>query len=249
MTSAGSSRWVAPGFSAVATVNARRTASGTMRRSWMRVFHLVIGRNISTTSMNWWVSLCISASSTWPVRATSGAWSRLASATPVARLVAPGTEGGQTHAGLAGQAAVGVGHERRALLVTGGDERDLRRLLERLADVERLFAGDTEDVLDALALETAHEQIGGELGSAGRRAPAGGGRALRASSSLASLAGAPSGAAPQRREPAMRATRRRVSRAAVANAGRVRRAAAPSRADRRRRRRAPGIGPGHGSRC
>ena len=52
MMSSGSSRWVAPGFSAAAMLNALRTASGTMRGWWMRVFHLVMGRSISTVSMN-----------------------------------------------------------------------------------------------------------------------------------------------------------------------------------------------------
>ena len=91
MTSSGSSRWVAPGFSAAAMLNALRTASGTMRGWWSRVFHLVMGRSISTVSMNWCVvSLCMPARPVWPVRATSGAWSRVASPTPVARLLAPG---------------------------------------------------------------------------------------------------------------------------------------------------------------
>ena len=62
ITSSGSSRCVAPGFSAAAMLNALRTASGTMRGWWMRVFHLVMGCSISTVSMNWWVvSLCIPA--------------------------------------------------------------------------------------------------------------------------------------------------------------------------------------------
>ena len=90
MTSSGSSRCVAPGFSAAATEKALRTASATVRGSCTRAFHLVIGCIISTVSMNWWVSLCMPDRSTWPVIATTGAWSRLASAMPVARLVAPG---------------------------------------------------------------------------------------------------------------------------------------------------------------
>ena len=73
-----------------ATEKALRTASGMMRGSWTGAFHLVIGLNISTTSMYWWVSLCMPESSTCPVRATMGALSSVASAMPVARLVAPG---------------------------------------------------------------------------------------------------------------------------------------------------------------
>ena len=63
MTSAGSSRWVAPGFSRSATANALRTASGMISASWTRAFHLVTGFIIRTTSMYWWLSLCISESS------------------------------------------------------------------------------------------------------------------------------------------------------------------------------------------
>ena len=81
---------MAPGFSAAAVLNALRTASVIMRGSWTRVFHLVIGRSMSTVSMNWCVSLCMPARSICPVSATSGALSRLASPMPVARLVAPG---------------------------------------------------------------------------------------------------------------------------------------------------------------
>ena len=76
ITSAGSSRWVAPGFSCSATANALRTASGMMPGSWTRAFHLVTGFIILTTSMYWWLSLCISERSVWPVRATTGARSR-----------------------------------------------------------------------------------------------------------------------------------------------------------------------------
>ncbi len=64
ITSAGSSRCVAPGFSAVATEKALRTASATVRGSWTRAFHLVMGCIISTMSMNWWVSLCMPDRST-----------------------------------------------------------------------------------------------------------------------------------------------------------------------------------------
>ena len=90
MTSSGSSRWVAPGFSFSATANALRTASGMISGSWMRAFHLVTGFIIRTTSMYWWLSLCISPRLVCPVRATTGARSRNASARPVTRLVAPG---------------------------------------------------------------------------------------------------------------------------------------------------------------
>ncbi len=90
ITSSGSSRWVAPGFSRSATANALRTASGMIAGSWTRAFHFVTGFIIRTTSMYWWLSLCISERLVCPVSATTGARSRNASASPVTRLVAPG---------------------------------------------------------------------------------------------------------------------------------------------------------------
>ena len=82
--------WVAPGFSVCATLNALRTISGMMRPVLIWAFHLVTGRKVSTTSMCWCDSLCMRSSEAWPVMATTGAPSMLASATPVSRLVAPG---------------------------------------------------------------------------------------------------------------------------------------------------------------
>ena len=106
--------------------------------------------------------------SAWPVSATSGARSRKASATPVTRLRGARAEGAEAHAGAAGEAAEDVGHERGALLVADGHEGD-RRAVERLAQVQRLLAGDAEDVLDALGLEALDEHVGG-----GTRSLAGG---------------------------------------------------------------------------
>ncbi len=55
-TSSDNSTWVAPGFSYSATLNALRTASVTTSGEAMAVFHFVIGRNMLTTSMFWWLS-------------------------------------------------------------------------------------------------------------------------------------------------------------------------------------------------
>ena len=90
ITSSGSSRWVAPGFSDSATLNAFRTTSGTISGLEIRAFHFVTGRMMPIRSMYWCDSLCIRSRSDWPVSATSGARSRNASATAVTRLVAPG---------------------------------------------------------------------------------------------------------------------------------------------------------------
>ena len=90
ITSSGSSRWVEPGFSDSATLNALRTTSGTISGLETRAFHFTTGRMIPSRSMYWCDSLCIRSRSDWPVSATSGARSRNASATAVTRLVAPG---------------------------------------------------------------------------------------------------------------------------------------------------------------
>ena len=51
ITSSGSSRWVAPGFSDSATLKALRTTSGTISGLETRAFHLTIGRRMPSRSM------------------------------------------------------------------------------------------------------------------------------------------------------------------------------------------------------
>ena len=89
-TSSGTSMWHAPGFSVSASLKALRMTSGITAETSSRVFHLVSGRSDSTMSTYWCDSLWMRSRPAWPVMATRGARSRLASATPVARLVAPG---------------------------------------------------------------------------------------------------------------------------------------------------------------
>src|SRR5204862_1974811 len=62
------------------------------------------------------------------------------------------------HARSARQASADVGHVGAALLVPDGHEFD-RRLRERLVQVERLLAGYTEDVSNALGLEAFDEEV------------------------------------------------------------------------------------------
>ena len=78
------------------------------------------------------------------------------------QVAGAGTERGEADAGLAGEPAIGVGHEGRALLVPGRHEDDQLGTVERLAEVERLLAGDAEDELDALVLEAVDEELGGD---------------------------------------------------------------------------------------
>ena len=160
MTSSGSSMCVGPGFWPCATLNALRTASGIIRALLSRVFHLVIGLNIETTSMYWWLSLCVRSRSPWPVSTTIGERSRKASAIAGDEVRRPRPERAEADARAAGEAAVHVGHVGAALLVADGDELD-RRVRERAVELERLLAGDAEDVLDALRLEAVDEEVRG----------------------------------------------------------------------------------------
>ena len=66
----------------------------------------------------------------------------------------------QQHAGLAGQLAVGLGHERGAALLAAGDEVDLGRVEERVEHLEIALAGDAERHLDAMRLEAARRPAG-----------------------------------------------------------------------------------------
>ena len=63
--------------------------------------------------------------------------------------------------GVAGQPAVDVGHEGRALLVPGRHVADPLRPAECVEQVERLLAGDREHIVAALGLEALDEQLGG----------------------------------------------------------------------------------------
>ena len=72
----------------------------------------------------------------------------------------PGTERAEADAGAPGQAPVHVGHVGPALLVSNRDEGD-RRARQRLVEVQRLLAGDAEDVLDPLGLEALDEHVAG----------------------------------------------------------------------------------------
>ena len=67
-------------------------------------------------------------------------------------------EGRQAHAGIAGERAVRVGHERRSAFVPRRDEPD-GRIGERVDDVQVLLAREPEHELDALVLQTCHEDL------------------------------------------------------------------------------------------
>jgi len=65
----------------------------------------------------------------------------------------------QQHAGLAGELAVGLGHERGAAFLAAGDEMNLGCVEERVQDFEIALAGDAERHLDAVRLEAADDQL------------------------------------------------------------------------------------------
>ena len=62
------------------------------------------------------------------------------------------------HAGTARQAPVHVGHEGRPLLVMGRHELD-RAVEQRVHDIDVLFAGNAEDVLDTFVLQALDEKL------------------------------------------------------------------------------------------
>jgi hypothetical protein len=70
-----------------------------------------------------------------------------------------GPAGHQEHTGLAGQLAVGLGHERGATFLAAGDEADLGRVEKRIEDFEVAFAGDAERHIDAVRLERCDNKL------------------------------------------------------------------------------------------
>ena len=65
----------------------------------------------------------------------------------------------QQHAGLAGELAVGFGHETGAAFLAAGHEADLGRVVQRVEHFEIALAGDAERHLDAMRLEAADDQL------------------------------------------------------------------------------------------
>ena len=169
----GSSMWVGPGFSSVATRNALRTISGMASMRSTRVFHLVTGSIIRTMSTTWWASL-------WSLSDRGLAGDRdhrrpveVGVGDPVTRFVAPGPERRHRDRGAPGEAAVDIRHERRALLVAGGDVADGRASRQGVEDVHRLLAGNREDEFAAFGGEAVDEEVGGDVrwcGLGGHRA-------------------------------------------------------------------------------
>ena len=156
----GKSMNAPPGFSVCATLNALRTISGTISGSRICVAYLVIGWN-RLHEVEDLVAFLVQprrralARDRHDRRAVHVGVGQAGDEVGGAR-----PERGHANAGAAGQPAVDVGHERRALLVVRGDELD-RAVEQRVHDVDVLLAGNAEDVLDAFVLEAADQELGG----------------------------------------------------------------------------------------
>ena len=70
-----------------------------------------------------------------------------------------GAAGHQQHAGLAGELAVGLGHERGAALLAAGDQTDLGRVEQRVEHFEIALAGDAEGHLDAVRAQRRDDEL------------------------------------------------------------------------------------------
>ena len=72
--------------------NASWIAAGMSRGSWIMIECLTIGIVMPEMSASWKPSVPISSVRTWPVKATSGTESIIASVSGVTMLVAPGPD-------------------------------------------------------------------------------------------------------------------------------------------------------------
>ena len=157
----GSSTWVGPGFSSVATRNALRDDLGDRLGRSTRVVPLrhrlehpddvddLVGLLVELVERG----LAGDRDHRRAVEVGVGdAGNEVRRARPERR---------HRHGAAAGEAAVDVGHERGALLVAGRDVAGPRWSLSALEDVHRLLARHREDVLAALRREAVDEEVRG----------------------------------------------------------------------------------------
>ena len=75
----------------------------------------------------------------------------------------------EQHAGLAGQFAVGLGHEGRAALLPAGHEADFGGVVERVEHFEIALAGDAERHLDTVRAQRRDDELAAaQFGQVGR---------------------------------------------------------------------------------
>ena len=158
ITSSGSSRWVAPGFSDSATLNALRTTSGMISGLETRAFHFTTGRE-DADQVDVLMRFLVH---TLEVGLAGERDQRRAVQKSIRdrcdKIGGPGSEGTQADTGSAGQTPVGVGHVRAALFMADRHEPD-RGIGQGLVEMQCLLAGNPEDVLDALCLEAFDEHL------------------------------------------------------------------------------------------
>ena len=151
--SCGTSTSTGPGRPVEAMWKASWMYSGMWRGSVTRNECLTIGIVIPVTSASWKPSVPIRSVRTWPVTNTVGTESIIASAIAVTRFVAPGPGGRERDPDPARGLRVALGRVPRALLVARLDVGDVG-VVERVVGGQVGAAGDPEDVLDALGLES-----------------------------------------------------------------------------------------------
>ena len=103
---------------------------------------MVQGRVMPKVSASWKASLPISLLVTWPVMATMGMESIMASTRPVVEVGGAGTGGGAADADLAGGARVAFGGEGGIFLVPHQDVADLV-IVEDIVEGQGDAAGDS----------------------------------------------------------------------------------------------------------
>ncbi len=157
--SSGKASTTGPGRPEVATWNAWLISSGMRSAMSICVTHLASGAYILRKSTSWKASRSIWWRATWPTSTTIGVESWNAVCTPIEALQAPGPARHQEHAGLAGQLAIGLGHEGGAALLAAGDEADLGGVEERVEHFEIALAGDAERHPDAMRAQRRDDQL------------------------------------------------------------------------------------------
>jgi hypothetical protein len=70
--------------------------------------------------------------------------------------------------GAAGDLGIRQRHETGAALVAGGDQVDVRRVVQRVQERQVALAGHAEDAVDAVGAQAFHHDIGGAPGIAPR---------------------------------------------------------------------------------
>ena len=123
---------------------------------WSESF--VSGLKALTTSTIWNFAWRLLMMPFWPVSMIIGMRAEQRVSRPGGEVQRAGTERSDADAGLAGQTAVGRGHEGRPLLVPGQDQLD-RRVAQALDHIQVLLAGNAEDAIDALVLEGGNQQV------------------------------------------------------------------------------------------